>query len=110
MDENLKDLAEGLYLEDYISAQKDQVEQKLKNEQLIRSYRSVMATPQGRDVIWDILTMCRVFNLSMTGNSWTYFNEGGRQIGLYVLSMLNLGDNIEDIEKIKKLKPGAKDG
>jgi len=102
---DLKELTEGLYLEDYIESQKKDIEIRAKNQELLNSYRTMLKSPDGRQVLWDILSMCRVFHLSMTGNSWTYFNEGSRHIGLYIMTMLNLGNNLDDVLDFQKLKP-----
>jgi hypothetical protein len=107
---NLAELSEGLYLEDYVKAQAKQLEQKLKNEGLLLAYKSLLNNPDGKRVLWDILEMCGVFQLSMTGNSWTYFNEGKSSIGLYIMTMLNIGDKFEDILGFQKLKPEKDNG
>lgn len=105
-----KDLSEGLYIEDYIQDEKKVLEQKLKNEALILSYKSMLNSKDGKRVLWDILQMCGVFQLAMTGNSWTYFNEGKRGIGLYIMTMINVGNKFEDVLGFQKLKPEKKDG
>lgn len=102
---DINEISEGLYLEEYIKNQQKVLEDKVKNEGLLLSYKAMWNTPDGRRVLWDILSMCRVFHLSMTGNSWTYFNEGGRQIGLYLMTMLNLGNVADDVTDFQKLKP-----
>ena len=106
---NIDELTEGLYIEDYVEDQKKALEQKLKNESLLLSYRTVMNSSDGKQVLWDILSVCGVFNLSMTGNSWTYFNEGQRKVGLYIMTMLNIGNRFEDVLGFQKLKPEVKD-
>ncbi len=103
-------LSEGLYIEDYIKAQQKELKQKLKNESLLRAYQVMMKDPSGKQVLWDLLSMCGVFQLSMTGNSWTYFNEGKTSVGLYLMTMLNLGNRLEDVLGFQKLKPEDKDG
>ena len=105
---NIDEITEGLYIEDYVEDQKKNLEQKLRNESLLLSYKSVMNSPDGKRVLWDILSVCGVFNLSMTGNSWTYFNEGQRKIGLYIMTMLNIGNKFEDVLGFQKLKPEKK--
>jgi hypothetical protein len=105
---DLAELAEGLYIEDYVLDEKKELEKKLKNESLLLSYKTLLNNPDGKRVLWDILSMCGVFQLSFTGNSRTYFNEGKRQIGLYIMTMLNVGNQFEDVVGFQKLRP--KDG
>jgi len=107
---NIDELSEGLYIEDYVEDQKKALDQKLKNESLLLAYKSLINSPDGKQVLWDILSVCGVFNLSMTGNSWTYFNEGQRKVGLYIMTMLNIGNRFEDVLGFQKLKPEIKDG
>lgn len=54
--------------------------------------RSVLGTIQGRRLIWRYLKECRIFEVSFTGNSTTFFNEGMRNIGLKILSDINEAD------------------
>lgn len=44
-----------------------------------------LSTPEGRRLVWAVLEMGRVFQLSFTGNSETYLNEGRRAVGLEML-------------------------
>lgn len=73
------------------AADKGQVKNAEKVERTERDkelddLRFVMGVPQGRRVLFRILDRCGVYRSSFTGNSQTYFNEGERNIGLYVLS------------------------
>lgn len=78
----------------------DEAEQKAERDRLriLDAYRQVLSTRPGRDLLYYIIGMCGVFDLSMTGNSWTHFNEGKRQVGLTLL-----GD-LDEIDKVVFLK------
>lgn len=39
-------------------------------------------------VLVDLLNYCMVNNMTMTGNTWTYFNEGRRDIGRRVKALI----------------------
>jgi len=65
-------------------------EQDRKLSRLVYVYREVFKTEAGREVIMDLLNQCHVFQSTMTGNSYTYYNEGMRKVGLYVLGMLDI--------------------
>lgn len=54
--------------------------------------REVMKTKAGKDVIWRILEECGVYHNTFTGNSQTYFLEGKREVGLFILSILDDAD------------------
>jgi hypothetical protein len=50
-----------------------------------------LSTPEGRAVLEDLLTWSKSLETTMTGNSWTHYNEGARAVGLKLLKMLGLG-------------------
>jgi hypothetical protein len=54
--------------------------------------RSVLATAEGRRLVWRYLTRCGVFKTSMTGSSQTFFLEGQRNVGLWLLADINAAD------------------
>jgi len=56
----------------------------------IASFRAVMASPDGRRWVWNLLERCGVFRTSYTGDSTTYFNEGSRNVGLMVITDINV--------------------
>ena len=62
--------------EDYIKQREKELE--LARLQLDADIKDIMGTPAGvRFMRWIILEG-GIFSTSMTGNSWTYFNEGAR--------------------------------
>jgi len=68
------------------------VSEKDLQEKLEANVVSVMATPQGKDVIWEILSLCGIYDNQFTGNSGTFFNEGRRSVGLDIVQMINDAD------------------
>lgn len=46
----------------------------------------ILATPQGRRYLHDLLDFCGLYRTSMTGSSETFFREGMRSTGLKILS------------------------
>ena len=103
--DSIKEAFEGLPLEDLKKKQEDLDKSKLENEELLRAYSFLMEHPAGKMVLWDIMSRCHIFETTFTGNSRTFFLEGERAIGLYVLFMLQVGGSLESIEKVKGLKP-----
>ena len=56
--------------------------------------KDILSRPGGRDFIWRLLTQCGVYDTSFTGDApHTFFNEGKRQIGLWVLTEIDEADN-----------------
>ena len=54
--------------------------------------RSLLSTRQGRDLIWEWLSHCHINKTSFTGNSYTFFNEGKRAVGLMILKDIRDAD------------------
>jgi hypothetical protein len=67
-------------------------DQKKKEEQLARrevnDYKAILAMPEGRRVLWGLLSTSGIFRSSFTGNSTTFFNEGARDQGLVLLKKI----------------------
>nr|DAH87135.1 MAG TPA: hypothetical protein [Caudoviricetes sp.] len=74
--------------------------------------QDVLQTRSGRWFIMRLFDSCHVFERTMTGNSWTYFNEGARDMGLQLrgriirdghVDALQLAER-EYVEKIAELQ------
>ena len=104
---SLKEAFEGLPVENWKKKQEELDKQKLENEELLRAYKFVQEHPAAKMVIWDILSRCHVFDCTFTGNSRTFFLEGERSIGLYLLFMLQICNSFEAIQKLKEIKPNG---
>lgn len=68
--------------------------EKIARDREINDLRVVMDSQNGRRFVYSILDFAGINRLSFTGNSNTYFNEGGRNVGLWLKDMLekNLPD------------------
>lgn len=55
-------------------------------------YRKVLATTEGRDVIWDLLSYCGIYHDQFTGNSETFRNLGMKKVGLKIIAEINKVD------------------
>lgn len=74
-----------------IDAGQDAVASRAKTDRDIADddLRWLMNAKQGRRVVWAMLARTGVFQTSMTGNSYTFFNEGARNVGLYLMAEVN---------------------
>lgn len=64
-----------------------------KKESILElNVREVIGTKAGKDVLWNILSMCNLYGDNFTGNSQTFYLEGKRSIGLEILQMLEDAD------------------
>jgi hypothetical protein len=50
----------------------------------LEDVKATWGTPAGRRVLWQIMADAGFTRTSMTGNSWTFFNEGARNIALAI--------------------------
>ena len=67
-------------------------EEEQKSLKIMKAmYQRVFGTPEGAMVFKDLMEKTKVFQTTMTGNSYTYFNEGCRSIGLHILHMREQG-------------------
>lgn len=62
---------------------KDRAKRQQQQEDL--DLVSVMSTPAGRRFVWRALAEFRLYQTSFTGNSTTFYNEGMRAAGLWLL-------------------------
>lgn len=53
------------------------------------AFKALMEQREFRAFIWRLLAEAQVFQPIMTGNCYTFMNEGKRQIGLWVLEQIN---------------------
>lgn len=63
-----------------------------EHEVFIANVRTAMNTKATKDLVWDLLDFCGLNSESFTGNSSTFYNEGKRAVGLYLLSVLQEAD------------------
>ena len=60
-----------------------------QDRQIAEDFKTLMELPSFRAFIWRLLGEAQVFQPIMTGNSYTFLNEGKRQIGLWALEQIN---------------------
>ena len=75
----------------YDAGDAGQVEKKktkfqIRKEQDKEDLKEILLSPGGRRFLWKLLSECRIYDISFTGEiGWTSFNEGKRQIGLRII-------------------------
>jgi len=65
---------------------------KRNAQQILNDYRTVLGTPEGRRLIYHILAKCGLYHVMFSGNSRHFFNDGMRQIGVWLLAEINEAD------------------
>ncbi|MCY1396710.1 hypothetical protein D9M71_116920 [compost metagenome] len=65
-------------------------QEKLARQQEINDFRWLMSDPRGRRLMWRVMGKCRLFQPSFDPHGGiTNFNEGQRNVGLFLLSEIN---------------------
>lgn len=80
-----------------------EIRRRSEFQQIINDCAAVIRTPAGKRLIWHLLEQCHVFTSTFTGNSRTYFLEGKRSIGLYLLALMQMSgpEGLAEMQKIK---------
>ena len=65
---------------------------KLKREDQLSALRDILESDGGKEFFWRLLARCKLYETSFTGNIQTFFNEGKREVGLWVLSEIVAAD------------------
>ncbi len=73
---------------------KRKTKQQLRREREVEYTKRVLATIEGRDVMWRLLEVAGLYHTSFNEASphTTSFREGKRQIGLWTLAEMNEAD------------------
>ena len=59
-------------------------------ERELHDLGTVLSIPQGQRVLWRLLERCGVYKTSISTDPYaTYYNEGERNIGLFLMSEIN---------------------
>jgi hypothetical protein len=70
--------------------ERKQLEQILQQRQADADFRWLMADPRGRRIVWALMGRCNVFSpVFNTHGGVMNFNEGRRDVGLFLLSEIN---------------------
>ena len=60
---------------------------EVEYDKLCGSFREVLKTPQGKEVLWHILGLCNLYGVS-TDKDYALVLEGQRQVGIDILQVL----------------------
>jgi hypothetical protein len=70
-------------------AREQKEREKIVNDMRLRDLGSIVETEAGRRWVYSIIERCHIFHPVMTGNSYTFFNDGMRQVGLMIVDELS---------------------
>lgn len=72
----------------------------------LNDIRTILRSKEGRRFMWRLMGHCGVYKTSFTGNSHTFFNEGQRNIGLFLNAEIGEASPEAMIEMIKENQGG----
>lgn len=67
-------------------------EQRNARSTELRDVRAMLESPAARRFLWRLLERCGIYRSSFTGGDATFFNEGVRDTGLFVLHEITEAD------------------
>jgi hypothetical protein len=77
--------------------------ERLRDENELDDLKKILQTYEGRRVVWKLLSYCGIFRLSVEhSGSMTYYNEGRREVGLYLLKEITTADQNLYIQMMKE--------
>jgi len=89
-------------LHEEVQQVQDEAKKKdLEFKNLLHDFEKTFSTESGKRIYRHLLERCHVFSTTFTGNSKTFFLEGERNIGLYLLAMREMA-TAEGLERLKK--------
>ena len=68
----------------------------------LEDWRLLLSKQWGRRLVWRILDQTGLYRTSFTGNSTTFFNEGARNIGLWLVDEVLSADADQYLSMIKE--------
>jgi hypothetical protein len=68
----------------------------------LEDWRLLLSKQWGRRLVWRILEQSGMYRTSFTGNSTTFFNEGARNIGLWLVDEVLSADTEQYLSMIKE--------
>lgn len=66
--------------------EKAKKDEKFNRVQELKDLKDALENPSVQRVMWRFLSKAGLFSTSFTGNSTTFFNEGQRSFGLWMLT------------------------
>lgn len=69
-------------------AERQRLRAKIIKDMRLRDLADIVSTESGRRWVYSIIERCHIFHPVMTGNSYTFFNDGMRQVGLMIVEEL----------------------
>tara|TARA_R110000868_G_scaffold317394_1_gene578215 strand:+ start:1371 stop:1670 length:300 start_codon:yes stop_codon:yes gene_type:complete len=68
---------------------KAEAKRQIETDAEVHDLRAIMESQLGRRFMWRLLEQTGLYKTSFTGNSTTFFNEGQRNIGLWLIAQVN---------------------
>jgi len=63
-----------------------------RNKKVEEAYKKILATEEGKTVLWDLLSYAEIYGDAFTGNSTTFYKLGLQRVGKRVIERINALD------------------
>lgn len=63
-----------------------------RNKKVEEAYKKILATEEGKTVLWDLLSYAEIYGDAFTGNSTTFYKLGLQRVGKRIIERINALD------------------
>lgn len=84
--------------------EKAKLKDRFSRRQQIEDIKFLLEKAAFRRICWAVLSRCGIYRLSYTGGAETYFNEGKRDIGLFIHALIEQADPDALVTMIKEAR------
>lgn len=91
-------------LDDKEKLDRRETKSKVLRRRELEDVAAILATVEGRRFYWRVMQRCGIHKSSFTGNNTTFFNEGERNIGLFLLAELEEADPTAYVKSLTEAK------
>ena len=63
-----------------------------RNKKVEEAYKKILATEEGKTVLWDLLSYAEIYGDAFTGNSSTFYKLGTQRVGKRIIERINASD------------------
>lgn len=88
LEQSLPEVAELLFGRKLEEKRRAEALSRSEREQLLAGLREMFDSDNGRALLFWLLSITHIYSCSFTGNSYTYFAEGERNVGLQLYALM----------------------
>lgn len=95
------------YDEDAVAREQERME--MRDTEARQDLEKVLATPEGRRVLWSIIAGCNIFHAITQTNAQMYLYQGAKNVGLKLIDQIESVDDNAFLEMMREGKQRARE-